>query len=379
MYSNLWANTPRDIMTFADKPFPAGTPMFPFRTDILNYVKKYGEEIRHLVKFNMEVVNVEKRDNWCLTIQDLLHPAKCPTVQQFDAVAIASGIISHYYVELITGHYDVPMIPSISGINDYPKEKITHAKYFRHPSKYKGQNVLLVGNGPSGADLGNQLLHYARSVRRSVRSEPNFFAVTNALVQDIVPIERFTSTTIELIDRTSLTDIDVVIFCTGYLYSLPMFPKQAGFITPDGLYVHNLYQHTFYINDPTLIFMGLPKQIIPFPTFQNQSIVVAKVWAQKLHLPSKEEMSKEELTRLEQKGFQRAKYHSFKFPEDVELSDGWVKWIDKDKSPGRENRMKPWRWTEDALDLRKRAPEVKALFLKEVDEGKWDHYHLTQP
>ena len=55
----------------------------------------------------------------------------------------------------------------------------------------------------------------------------------------------------------------------SYLYSLPMFPKESGFITDDGLYVHHLNQQTFYCEDPTLVFMGLPKQVIPFPTFQK--------------------------------------------------------------------------------------------------------------
>jgi cation diffusion facilitator CzcD-associated flavoprotein CzcO len=265
------------------------------------------------------------------------------------------------------------MIPSVSGITDFPKEKITHAKYFRHASVYKDKNVLLVGNGPSGADLANQLLHYAKSVCRSVRSEPNALAVTNSHVKDLAPLKRFTASTVELVDGTILTDIDLVIFCTGYLYSLPMFPKEAGFITQDGSYVHHLYEHTFYAEDPTLVFMGLPKQVIPFPTFQIQSILVAKIWAQKLPIPSREIMREEEFTRLEQKGFEAVKYHSFKFPEDVELGERWRKWIEEDRSEGWERSMKPWRWTAERIEFRKRAPGVKAAFLKEIEEGKWDH------
>jgi hypothetical protein len=268
------------------------------------------------------------------------------------------------------------LIPAVPGIETFPKDKISHAKYFRHPSTHKGQNILLVGNGPSGADLANQLLHYAHSVRRSVRSEPNALAVTNPKVKDIAPLQRFTSDCIELVDGTKLTDIDKVIFCTGYLYSLPMFPKEAGFITPDGLYVHHLYEQTFYAADPSLCFLGLPKQVIPFPTFQNQAIVVAKVWAQKLRLPSCETMDKEEFSRLERKGFEGAKYHSFKFPEDVELAEGWRRWIEEDKSPGWEKSLKPWRWTEERVAFRKGAPAIKSEFLKDLENGKWDHLQL---
>ena len=280
---------------------------------------------------------------------------------------------------LILGHYEIPLIPAVDGIETFPNEKISHAKYVRHPSLYRDKNILLVGNGPSGADLANQLLHYAHSVRRSVRSAPNELAVTNPKVRDIAPLKQFTRDSVELIDGTKLEDIDTVIFCTGYLYSLPMFPKEAGFITSDGSYVHQLYQHTFYVEDPSLVFIGLPKQVIPFPTFQNQAIVVAKAWAQKLSLPSMEVMRQDEFARLEKKGFVATKYHSFKFPEDVELAEGWRLWAEQDKSTGWERSMKPWQWTDERVEYRKRTPEIKEAFLKEIEEGKWDHLQFQRP
>jgi cation diffusion facilitator CzcD-associated flavoprotein CzcO len=267
----------------------------------------------------------------------------------------------------------------VSGIESFPAEKISHAKYFRHPQTYKDKNVLLVGNGPSGADLANQLLEYATSVRRSVRSEPNALAVTNPKVKDVGPIKCFTGDMIKLVNGTTFTEIDVVIFCTGYLYSLPMFSKDSGFITEDGSYVHQLYDQTFYAKDPTLVFLGLPKKVIPFPTFQNQSIVVAKVWAGKLSLPSQSVMEKDEFARLEEKGFDGRKFHSFEFPSDFELAERWRKWAEQDKSEGWEKSMKPWRWTEDQVEYRKRAPDIKAAFLKELQEGKWDSFQLERP
>jgi Flavin-binding monooxygenase-like len=279
---------------------------------------------------------------------------------------------------LTAGHYNVPLIPSFSGIETFPQHRVTHVKYFRHPSKYRDKKVLLVGNGPSGADLANQLLRYARTIRRSVRSEPNTLAVTNPKVQDIAAIKRFSSDSIELVDGTHLTDIDIVIFCTGYLYTLPMFPKEAGFITSDGLYVHHLYRQTFYVEDPTLVFMGLPKQVIPFPMFQNQAIVVAKVWAGKLSVPSRKVMRQDEFARLERKGFEPTMYHSFKFPEDVGLAEGWRKWAEEDKSEGWEQSMKPWQWTEERIEYRRTTPDMKRRFLKEIQEGRWDHLQFDR-
>lgn len=96
MYTNLFANTPRDAMTYAEKPFPPDAPAFPFRTQILEYLQEYGEEIRHLVKFSTQVLNVEKHGKWCLTIQDVLDPTKKSWIEKFDAVAVASGSLSEF-------------------------------------------------------------------------------------------------------------------------------------------------------------------------------------------------------------------------------------------------------------------------------------------
>jgi cation diffusion facilitator CzcD-associated flavoprotein CzcO len=78
-------------MTFAERDFPKGTTVFPFRTQILQYLKEYGEEIRDLVEFDKEILQVENnQENWSLTIRDLLHPSKV-SMEQFDAVAVATG------------------------------------------------------------------------------------------------------------------------------------------------------------------------------------------------------------------------------------------------------------------------------------------------
>ena len=93
MYTNLWANTPRDIMTFAEKDFPEGITVFPFRTRILEYLKDYGESVRHLIEFDSDVLKVEQLQEpqkWAVTTRDTRDTSRIAT-QRFDAVAIASG------------------------------------------------------------------------------------------------------------------------------------------------------------------------------------------------------------------------------------------------------------------------------------------------
>ena len=95
MYTNLWANTPRDCMTFSDQEFPSGTTNFPFRTQILDYLRRYGKDIKHLVKFNKEVIRVENHGKWHLTIRSLEEPTQPMHIEEFDAVAVASGFTLH--------------------------------------------------------------------------------------------------------------------------------------------------------------------------------------------------------------------------------------------------------------------------------------------
>jgi Flavin-binding monooxygenase-like len=94
-YTMLWANTPRDIMTYSDQLFPEGTPAFPFRTQVHEYLRTYADEIRPLIRFRKEVVRVEKRgDNWVLHITDLTDHHRKVSIKEFDAVAVATGIFS---------------------------------------------------------------------------------------------------------------------------------------------------------------------------------------------------------------------------------------------------------------------------------------------
>lgn len=93
-------------------------------------------------------------------------------------------------------------------------------------------------------------------------------------------------------DGTELTDVDIVVFATGYLFNLPFLSRDLGSqLITDGQIVHNLYQHLFYINNPTLAFIGIPIRVVPFPLSQVQSKVVARCWSGKSPLPSKEDMA----------------------------------------------------------------------------------------
>jgi thioredoxin reductase len=356
-------------MTYADKRFPEDVPVFPHRSHVLNYLRDYGSDIRHLVSFNHEVVRVEKNaGRWVIKFKD--YSSKDVVEESFDAVAVASG------------HYDLPLIPAIRDLHLFPSNKVTHSKYYRRPSDYCGKAVLLIGNSASGIDIGNQLAPYAATVFRSIRSEMRRYFWSHPRITDVPTIDRFTSKSIILTNgRLAILkyythgrelDVDAVIFCTGYLYTFPFLGREYGFIREHENYIHNLYDQTFYVDDPSLVFLGMPRQIMPFPTFQNQAILVTKVWAKKFTLPDTETLRRYEPDRLQKLNYDHDKYHSFPHPEDIELGERWRQWIEADKSDGWELCMKPWEWTAERVKYKESSRELRSIFQADLYTGKLD-------
>ena len=153
------------------------------------------------------------------------------------------------------------------------------------------QSVLIVGAGSSACDIGREIALVAKRVYQSVRSNED--AHTRAktpwekVVRSIFPdnflqvpeiasfgpsnaFRDIADAEIILVDNTSLNGIDFVIFRTGYRFSLPFLPSYRGetvnleTIITNGVQLHNLHKDTFFIEDPTLAFVGVPFEITTF-------------------------------------------------------------------------------------------------------------------
>jgi cation diffusion facilitator CzcD-associated flavoprotein CzcO len=62
------------------------------------------------------------------------------------------GTSWHPAVVLATGRFSQPYFPPITGMDEFGGE-ILHARDFRDPLPFRGKRVLVVGSGPSGADI----------------------------------------------------------------------------------------------------------------------------------------------------------------------------------------------------------------------------------
>jgi len=155
IHNALDSNVGAGIMAFSHTPFPkinsansvaqygANNPSRPWQI-VAGYIEDGFKDYRHLLSLNTTVERVEKiGTEWVLTLRKSNWKYKGQDQdywwqEKFDAVVVASG------------HYTVPSIPAIWGIDEvykaYP-DKFEHSKTFRSKEHYVGkvsqQNLLM--------------------------------------------------------------------------------------------------------------------------------------------------------------------------------------------------------------------------------------------
>jgi hypothetical protein len=145
--------------------------------------------------------------------------------------------------------------------------------------------------------------------------------------------------TVTLKSGTKLCGIHHLIICTGYHLTLPFLPQFHSDETPvdkaddtilvtDGTQFHNLHKDIFNINDPTLIFIGVPFFTATFTLFEFQAMAVAKILSCQAKLPSKDAMRSEYNVRVKTKGYGKA-FHSLRGQEEEYVNE-IVAWINSD-------------------------------------------------
>lgn len=113
----------------------------------------------------------------------------------------------------------------------------------------------------SAADTAVSLISSAQSPIHAVvrgRYNPYFgdYAFRHPSINRKPPISRVSSDngqrTVYFEDGTSVSDVDYIIFGTGFTWALPYLPE----IPTRNNRIPDLYLHVFHQNDPTLAFLG---------------------------------------------------------------------------------------------------------------------------
>ncbi|KAJ7662436.1 hypothetical protein B0H17DRAFT_1144307 [Mycena rosella] len=228
--------------------------------------------------------------------------------EEFDAVVVA------------TGRFPVVHVPAIQGIEDWSRAKLSgewsmyHAQSYRHPERYSGKTVLIVGASITATDIARRISPFVHRLIVSVRGSrfrdaygidillrwpPNAELVPEiAAFQPLVLHSAGISDgEIRLVNGTTLRGIDEVraeptygipadvqpqiLLATGYRRNT-FLPDQVNPVTLD-----NLHWTGHYIHDPTLAYATVSS---PWQHGRYQSAAFAKVWAGTARLPSRARM-----------------------------------------------------------------------------------------
>ena len=162
------------------------------------------------------------------------------------------------------------------------------------------------------------------------------------------------------------TDIDAVVYCTGYFYSYPFLRSLDPPVVTTGRRVRGLYKQVFNIHHPTIAFTALPQKVIPFPISEVQGAAIAKVWANKLSLPTKEEMQRAEEKELAETG-EGTQFHIFGYPKDAGYLNGLHDWV---KTARDGFAKKPAFWDDMHLWEREIFAELRKKFVETGGHAK---------
>lgn len=319
-YNGMLTNIIENMMTYSDeKAWKSGEQnRYVDRGDVQNYIDRYisrhleNSSVKLVKKTAVEdvqrVVNSEKAIpyEFLLTLRHQLQDSTEEWYQEkFDAVVVA------------TGHYHVPFIPATPGLEKVQEKwpsVVQHAKYYRDSAPYKDKTVVVVGARALGADLTKYAAETATKVYQLIREQtgqqrksrrPNV-EIAPAILEIKVDDDGFS---VVFNNGSQVDNPDHIVYATGYQFSFPFLKREYGDIARNGIILPSLYQHTFFVDEPLLVILGVPTDAISFRAFEYQAILAARYLSSRVSLPSRKEQLLWAEKRLQEKGERRA-YHT---------------------------------------------------------------------
>ncbi len=152
LYPSLTLNTPNFASNLAGESIDWRHGFYMSGRQFYQHLAAFARKHDFDVAFGVEVFRVAPEgDGW--------------------RVESSEGVAHYPAVMIATGKFSNPIAPQIPGLDSFTGAAI-HAHQFRDPADYAGQRVLVVGNGPSGADIAVALTETAAlPVLLSIRSD----------------------------------------------------------------------------------------------------------------------------------------------------------------------------------------------------------------
>ncbi|KAF2008683.1 FAD/NAD(P)-binding domain-containing protein [Aaosphaeria arxii CBS 175.79] len=313
VYPYLETNIDAIPMSYSEEPIPVTRSELsiskhgkdtPFRhhSTVQKYVEGlvYRNGYEKLVTYNTTVELAEKIGNeWKLVLRREGEKEDEWWEEWFDAVIVASG------------HFHVPYIPKIDGLEEFEKQRpgsVKHSKMFRGRENYHGKRVVVVGASVSAADIATDLIGIAKGPVYAVvkgHKANGYFggeAFDHPGIAQKPSISHISSSngqrTVHFIDGSAVADVDEIVFGTGYSWSLPFLPN----VEVRNNRVPELYLHVVYQRDPTLLFIGAVAAGLTFKIFEWQAVLAARLLSGRATLPPLSEQKEWEKKRVAERG-----------------------------------------------------------------------------
>ena len=156
LYDSFHLNTGKHLSSLPGRPFPAGTSLFPTRSEWVDYLTGYARHFRLPVWTGQKVTAIE-------------------------ALGTVNGRGARWRVRTATTNYEVPFVVAATGVMTHPRMpplegleamagRYRHSLDYHRPAEYRGKRVLVVGAGTSAGEVATDLALGGVTVEMSVRS-----------------------------------------------------------------------------------------------------------------------------------------------------------------------------------------------------------------
>jgi indole-3-pyruvate monooxygenase len=148
-YDRLRLHTTKTYSGLPMMPWPKGTPRYPAREQVVQYLQAYAAAHGVVPHLGVTVRAVQRRTDHF-------------------TVDTSAGVMTPSIVVMATGYNGVPKLPSIPGLDRFHGSAI-HAGAYKNAAPYQGKRTLVVGCGNSGAEIALDLAEHGVDVALVVR------------------------------------------------------------------------------------------------------------------------------------------------------------------------------------------------------------------
>lgn len=152
-YDRLHLHTPKRHSSLPSRPFPKSAPRYPSRDEVVAYLDDYARAFDIRPELGVEATRFEKiADGW--------------------RVHTNQGACEARHLVVATGSSRVPCRPSWPGLESFGG-RLLHSAEYANGQTFRGQRVLVVGFGNSGAEIALDLAESGAECSISVRGAVN--------------------------------------------------------------------------------------------------------------------------------------------------------------------------------------------------------------